>query len=174
MGESYGLLKFSFLSVLGIKAATASSSSSSSSSLSHNLCHNYLHHIVIIIVIFIIIIIIIIIIITLSLSYHKHHIDIIITSSVSLSSSSSSSSSSSVLCQGCHGQGKDRENLWYCQSQWKVREFCFRYLVHKFSSRLWNAFSFGKDEKYAAKKAKLSIWHSTPDLCSSCGQWFSL
>ena len=173
MGESYGLLTFSFLSVLGIKAATASSSSSSSSSLSHNLCHNYLHHIVIIIVIFIIIIIIIIIIITLSLSYHKHHIDIIITSSVSLSSSSSSSSSS-VLCQGCHGQGKDRENLWYCQSQWKVREFCFRYLVHKFSSRLWNAFSFGKDEKYAAKKAKLSIWHSTPDLCSSCGQWFSL
>ena len=46
--------------------------------------------------------------------------------------------------QGCHGQGKVREkrkflkvreksgkflkireNLWYCQSQWKVREFCF-------------------------------------------------
>ena len=23
------------------------------------------------------------------------------------------------------GKGKVRENLWYCQSQWKVREFCF-------------------------------------------------
>ena len=24
-----------------------------------------------------------------------------------------------------YGKGKVRENLWYCQSQWKVREFCF-------------------------------------------------
>ena len=43
-----------------------------------------------------------------------------------------------------------------------------------FSSRLWNAFSFGKDEKYAAKQTKRSIWHSMPDTCDSCGQWFSL
>ena len=50
----------------------------------------------------------------------------------------------------------------------------FRFIVHKFSSRLWNAFSFGKDEKYAAKQAKLSLWHSTPGTYSSCGQWFSL
>ena len=50
----------------------------------------------------------------------------------------------------------------------------FRFIVHKFSSRLWNTLSFGKDEKYAAKQAKRSIWHSTPDLCNSCGQWFSL
>ena len=50
----------------------------------------------------------------------------------------------------------------------------FRFIVHKSSSRLWNAFSFGKDEKYAAKQAKRLIWHSTPDTCSSWGQWFSL
>jgi len=30
-------------------------------------------------------------------------------------------------------------------------------MVHKFSSRLRNAFSVGKDEKYAAKQAKQSI-----------------
>ena len=48
------------------------------------------------------------------------------------------------------------------------------FTVHKFSSRLWNAFSFGKDEKYAAKQAKRSIWHSMPDTCDSCGQLFSL
>ena len=50
----------------------------------------------------------------------------------------------------------------------------FWFIVHKFSSRFWNAFSFGKDEKYAAKQAKQSIWLSTSDICSSCGQWFSL
>ena len=32
-------------------------------------------------------------------------------------------------------------------------------------------FSFGKDEKYAAKR---SVWHSTPYSCSCCGHWFSL
>ena len=37
----------------------------------------------------------------------------------------------------------------------------FQFVVHKFSSRLWDAFSFLKDEKYAAKQAKQSIWHST-------------
>ena len=30
---------------------------------------------------------------------------------------------------------KVRENLWYCQSQWIFREFCFRFMDHKFSSR---------------------------------------
>ena len=45
----------------------------------------------------------------------------------------------------------------------------FWFIVHKFSSRFCNAFSFGKDEKYAAKQAKQSIWHSTSDTCSSCG-----
>ena len=50
----------------------------------------------------------------------------------------------------------------------------FRFIVHKSSSRFWNAFSFGKDDKYAAKQAKRSIWHSTPDTLSSWGQWFSL
>ena len=39
----------------------------------------------------------------------------------------------------------------------------FWFIVHKFSSRLWNAFSLGKDEKYAAGQAKQSIWHCTPD-----------
>ena len=53
----------------------------------------------------------------------------------------------------------------------------FRFIVHKFSSTLWNAFSFRKDEKYAVKQAQQSIWHwlyawHTP-VCSSCGQWFS-
>ena len=48
------------------------------------------------------------------------------------------------------------------------------FTVHKFSSRLWNASSFGKDEKYAAKQTKRSIWHSMPDTYNSCGQWFSL
>ena len=33
----------------------------------------------------------------------------------------------------------------------------FQFIVHKFSSRLWYAFSFGKDEKYAVKQAKRSI-----------------
>ena len=33
----------------------------------------------------------------------------------------------------------------------------FWFIVHKFSSRLWNAFSFGKEEQYAAKQAKQSI-----------------
>ena len=70
---------------------------------------------------------------------------------------------------------KVRENLWNCQSQWKVWENCvFRFVVYKFSSRFRNAFSSGKDEKYAAKQAKRSIWHSTFDTCSSCSQWFSL
>ena len=41
----------------------------------------------------------------------------------------------------------------------------FWFIVHKFSSRFWNAFSFGKGEKYAAKQAKRSIRHSTPDTC---------
>ena len=49
-----------------------------------------------------------------------------------------------------------------------------RLIVHKFSSKFWNAFSLGKGEKYAAKQAKRSICHSTADTCSSCGQWFSL
>ena len=63
------------------------------------------------------------------------------------------------------------------QGQGKVREFfkksgkifdilkvseksgnsVFRFIVRKFSSRFWNAFSFGKDEKYAARQAKRSI-----------------
>ena len=30
------------------------------------------------------------------------------------------------------------ENLWYCQSQWKVREFCFQLMVQTFSSRIWS------------------------------------
>ena len=63
---------------------------------------------------------------------------------------------------------------WLGKSQgkrkfFKVREksgnSVFWFIVHKFSSRFWNAFSFGKDEKYAAKQAKQSIWHSTSDTC---------
>ena len=33
---------------------------------------------------------------------------------------------------------------------------------------------FWKDETYTAKQAKRTIWHSTPERCSSCGQWFLL
>ena len=84
---------------------------------------------------------------------------------------------SGYLTQGCHCQGKVREK----QKFFKVREksgkifdivkvseksgnSVFRFIVLKFSSRLWNAFSFGKDEKYTAKQAKRSIltlyaWH---------------
>ena len=51
--------------------------------------------------------------------------------------------------------------------------FWFIYF-YKFSWRFWVVFSFGKDEKYAAKQAKQSIWHFTSDTCCSCGQWFSL
>ena len=40
----------------------------------------------------------------------------------------------------------------------------FRFIVHKFSSTLWNTFSFRKDEKYAVKQAQQSIWHSMPDI----------
>ena len=99
------------------------------------------------------------------------------------------------LYQGCHCQGKVRGK----RKSFKVREksgnffkkkagkifdivkvseksgnSVFWFIIHKFSSRLWHAFSFGKNETYAAKQAKRSIWHSTPDTCSSCGQWFSL
>ena len=89
------------------------------------------------------------------------------------------------------GKSQGKTNIF--QGQGKVREFfkksgkifgtvklsersgdsVFRFIVHKSSSKFWNAFSFGKDEKYAAKQAKRSIWHSTPDTCN-CGQWFSL
>ena len=84
---------------------------------------------------------------------------------------------SGYLTQGCHCQGKVREK----QKIFKVREksgkildivkvseksgnSVFRFIVHKFSSTLWNAFSFSKDEKYAVKQAQQSIWHSTPDI----------
>ena len=50
----------------------------------------------------------------------------------------------------------------------------FWFIFYKFSWRFWVVFSFGKDEKYAAKQAKQSIWHFTSDTCCSCGQWFSL
>ena len=63
---------------------------------------------------------------------------------------------------------------WVAMVEEKSGNSVFRFIVHKFSSRLWNAFSLGKNEKYAAKQAKRSIWHSIPDLCSSCGQWFSV
>ena len=62
----------------------------------------------------------------------------------------------------------------FLKSSEKSGNSVFRFIIHKFSSRLWDAFSFGKDEKYAAKQAKRSISHSTPYSCSSCGHWFSL
>ena len=47
-----------------------------------------------------------------------------------------------------------KENLWYCQSQWKARELYFWFTVHSVLWRLWNAFFFSeKDNKYAAIKA---------------------
>ena len=33
----------------------------------------------------------------------------------------------------------------------------FLFIIHNFSSRLWNAFSFGKDEKYAGKAINLTL-----------------
>ena len=96
-------------------------------------------------------------------------------------------SAEEFLRKGCHCQGKVREKRKFFKVREKSGEIFdivkvsersensfFQFIVHKFSSRLWNAFSFGKDEKHAAKQGKRSIWHSTPDLCSSCGQWFSL
>ena len=90
-------------------------------------------------------------------------------------------------CQGCHGQGKVREKRMFYKVRKKSGEIfgifkvseksrnsIFRFIVHKFSSRFWNAISFRKDEKYAAKQPKRSVWHSMPDTCSSCGQWFSM
>ena len=50
----------------------------------------------------------------------------------------------------------------------------FPFIVHKFSSIFWNAFSFGKYQKYTAKQAEWSVWHSMSDTCSSSGQWFLL
>ena len=48
----------------------------------------------------------------------------------------------------------------------------FQFIVHKFSSRLWNAFSFRKRWKVCCKASKaISL---TPGTCSSCVQWFSL
>ena len=84
---------------------------------------------------------------------------------------------SGYLTQGCHCQGKVREK----QKFFRVREksgkildivkvseksgnSVFQFIVHKFSSTLWNAFSFRKDEKYAVKQAQQSIWHFTPDI----------
>ena len=81
---------------------------------------------------------------------------------------------SGYLTQGCHCQGKVREK----QKFFKVREksgkildivkvseksgnSVFQFIVHKFSSTLWNAFSFRKKEKYAVKQAQQSIWHFT-------------
>ena len=73
----------------------------------------------------------------------------------------------------CHGQGKIWGKNEKFQGQGKVREFfknavieifdivkvieksgksVFRSIVHKFSSRLWNAFSFGKDESMLQSK----------------------
>ena len=67
--------------------------------------------------------------------------------------------------QGCHGQGKVREFFKksgeifdIVKVSKKSGNSVFWFIVHKCSSRLWNAFPFGKDEKYAAKQAKWSIW----------------
>ena len=92
-----------------------------------------------------------------------------------------------MLDQGCHCQGNIREKRKFFNVREKSGKIfdivkvseksgnsVFRFIVHKLSSRLWNTFSFGKDEKNAAKQAKRSIWQSTPDTCSSCGQWFLL
>ena len=74
------------------------------------------------------------------------------------------------LLQGCHSQGKVRDKGKF----FKVREKSGKifdivkvsetsgnsvlwFMVHKFSSSFRNVFSFGKDEKYAAKQAKQSI-----------------
>ena len=89
--------------------------------------------------------------------------------------------------QGCHGQGKVREKRKFFKVREKSgkifdivkvgeksRNSVFRFIVHKFSSRFWNEYSFGEGEKGAAKQTKWSIWHTTPDTCSSWGQWFSL
>ena len=92
-----------------------------------------------------------------------------------------------MLDQGCHCQGNIREKRKFFNVREKSGKIfdivkvseksgnsVFRFIVHKFTSRLCNTFSFGKYEKNAAKQAKRSIWHSTPDTCSSCGQWFLL
>ena len=93
----------------------------------------------------------------------------------------------SVPKTGLPQWGKSQRKPKIFQGQGKVREFfkkdqgkslilsksgnsVFWFIVHKFSSRFWNAFSFAKIKNYAAKQGKRSIWHS----CSSWGQWFSL
>ena len=90
--------------------------------------------------------------------------------------------------------GKTQGKTKIYQGQGKVREFSkksekifdivrvseksgnsvFPFIVHKFSSIFWNAFSFGKYQKYTAKQAEWSVWHSMSDTCSSSGQWFLL
>ena len=69
-------------------------------------------------------------------------------------------SAEEFLRKGCHCQGKVREKRKFFKVREKSGEIFdivkvsersensfFQFIVHKFSSRLWNAFSFGKDEK---------------------------
>ena len=58
----------------------------------------------------------------------------------------------------------------------KLGNSVFWFIVHKFSSRFWNAlFFFWKRQKVCCKaREAISIWHSSSDTCSSCGQWFLL
>ena len=85
--------------------------------------------------------------------------------------------------RGCHGQRKVREKRKFFKVREKSGNFLksqeksyivkvseksgnsvFLFIVHDFCSRLWDAFSFEKDKKYATKQAKWSIWHSMPDI----------
>ena len=92
-------------------------------------------------------------------------------------------------------QGQDKQGCHRFQGQGKVRKFfktlgkifdivkvseksgnsVFRFILHKFSSRFWNHFLLEKTKRMLqSKTVKWSIWHSTPETCSSCGQWFLL
>ena len=59
------------------------------------------------------------------------------------------------LVKVCHGQGKlgGKRKLFKVGEkagnffQWKVREFCVPVYSCKFSSSVWSAFAFGKDER---------------------------
>ena len=86
-------------------------------------------------------------------------------------------SAEEFLRQGCHCQGKVMEKRKFFKVREKSGNFLksqgrsvilsksvksqgivfFRYIVHKFSSRPWNAFSFGKDEKWVCCKASKAI-----------------
>lgn len=76
------------------------------------------------------------------------------------------------------GENKNFSWSWKTLAIVKVSEwgnYIFRLQFIRFTWRWWNAFSAEKDEKYAAKRAKRSLFYILlPNMCCSCGQWFSL